>query len=426
MDSGYGVDSNFVRACLVALGLLCGLLQGCGGGPSDPPPVVLRSISVSPSAPQLALGVTQQFTANGTFSDGTTRDVSSQATWSSSSSAVATVTSSGLAKAVGVGSAQIQASSNSVSGSTTLQVTSAALQSISVSPSAPQLALGLTQQFTANGTFSDGTTGDVSSQVTWTSSSPTVASIVSGGLAKAVGVGSTQIQAGSNSVSGSTTLQVTAAVLSQINVTPAQASLVMNSWEAAPTQQFRATGVFSDGTQQDLTSTAAWSASPSTVASVSAGLATTLTVGSTSIMASSGSISGSGSLTVTTGLEKLSHIIFLVQENRSFDNYFGVLGQYRASKIAGALPTDVDGAGNLNPQPALPNANSPAQFISPYHFRTVCHDNASAGWFPSHDDVNSGMQDFLINVAKNTPATNDPYGDRPIGFYNEQDLPYYY
>src|SRR6266568_3619015 len=158
MDSGYGLDSNFVRACLVALGLLCGLLQGCGGGPSDPPPVVLRSISVSPSAPQLALGVTQQFTANGTFSDGTT--------------------------------------------------------------------------------------GDVSSQVTWTSSSPTVASIVSGGLAKAVGVGSTQIQAGSNSVSGSTTLQVTAAVLSQINVTPAQASLVMNSWEAAPTQQFRATGDF--------------------------------------------------------------------------------------------------------------------------------------------------------------------------------------
>ncbi|OLB88646.1 MAG: hypothetical protein AUI17_00695 [Acidobacteriales bacterium 13_2_20CM_2_55_5] len=42
----------------------------------------------------------------------------------------------------------------------------------------------------------------------------------------------------------------------------------------------------------------------------------------------------------TSGMTKLKHIIFYVQENRSFDNYFGVLGRYRASKN---LPSAIDG-----------------------------------------------------------------------------------
>jgi phospholipase C len=193
------------------------------------------------------------------------------------------------------------------------------------------------------------------------------------------------------------------------------------------TQQLTATGTFSDGSQQDITSTAAWSSSASGVATVnSAGLVSAAGVGSANITATSGSISGASAVTVTTGLEKLSHIIFLVQENRSFDNYFGVLGAYRANEVQGALATDVDGAGNLNPQPALPNAASPPQLISPFHFQTVCHENLPADWFSSHDNANSGLQDFLINAAKDHPTSFDPYGERPIGFYNQQDLPYYY
>src|SRR5207248_428919 len=43
------------------------------------------------------------------------------------------------------------------------------------------------------------------------------------------------------------------------------------------------------------------------------------------------------------GTSPIKHIIFLVQENRSFDNYFGRLGPYRAAKVPGASPNDVDG-----------------------------------------------------------------------------------
>jgi phospholipase C len=296
-----------------------------------------------------------------------------------------------------------------------------ALQSIVVSPSDPQLALGLSQQFAAKGAYSDGTTQDVTSKVAWTSSAPTVATVTSGGQVMALSLGTTKIQAVLSSISGFATLQVTAAQLKTITVNPGQASIVLNG-----TQQFSATGTFSDGTQQDITSTATWSASPPTVASVNAGVASALAVGSTTISATSSSISGSSTLTVTTGLEKLSHIIFFAQENRSFDDYFGMLGQYRASRVAGASPTDVDGAGNLSPQQALPNNAQPPQLISPYRFGTVCHDNVAGGWAGSHDDVNSGLKDFLINAAKEWPTTTDQYGDRAIGFYDQTDLPYYY
>src|ERR1700752_4637872 len=102
-------------------------LQGCGsvggGAPSSAAP--LRSISVTPSNDAIAQGSKQQFKAMGTYSDNSTRDLTSTATWSSSSAAVVTVSSTGVADAVGAGSATIEAASGSISGSTTVSVTAA-------------------------------------------------------------------------------------------------------------------------------------------------------------------------------------------------------------------------------------------------------------------------------------------------------------
>src|SRR5262249_49882146 len=93
-------------------------------------------------------------------------------------------------------------------------------------------------------------------------------------------------------------------------------------------------------------------------------------------------------LTVTAasnGLSNLKHIIFFVQENRSFDNYFGVLGQYRASL---GLPNNVDG---IDPNAALPNTQG--QLVHPYHYQTVCTENLSPSWNESHNIVNGGKMD---------------------------------
>ncbi|HXZ80502.1 MAG TPA: Ig-like domain-containing protein [Terriglobales bacterium] len=84
----------------------------------------LNSIQISPQNPSISLSSqpTQQFSAVGTFNDGTTKDVTSSVTWTSSNTAVATITTSGLAQGVASGSTTITASSGTVTASTTLQV----------------------------------------------------------------------------------------------------------------------------------------------------------------------------------------------------------------------------------------------------------------------------------------------------------------
>ena len=84
---------------------------------------VLVSIAVTPANPSIAVGQQQQFTSTGTYSDGSHQDLTSAATWTSSATSVATISSSGLATAVTAGSATIKATSGSINGSTILTVT---------------------------------------------------------------------------------------------------------------------------------------------------------------------------------------------------------------------------------------------------------------------------------------------------------------
>jgi hypothetical protein len=87
----------------------------------------LVSIAVTPAAPSIANGLTQQFTATGLYSDASTQDLTAEATWDSSDDAVATVSDTGLATAASVGSATVSATSGAVSGNATLTVIPAPL-----------------------------------------------------------------------------------------------------------------------------------------------------------------------------------------------------------------------------------------------------------------------------------------------------------
>jgi len=92
-------------------------------------PATLASVHISPLNPTIAANGTQQFFANATYSDNTMRDVTQNATWTSSNASVATVQSAGqlnpgLATGAGAGTAAIIVSFNGQSGSTSLTVTS--------------------------------------------------------------------------------------------------------------------------------------------------------------------------------------------------------------------------------------------------------------------------------------------------------------
>jgi uncharacterized protein YjdB len=116
---------------------------------------VLQSIAVTPANPTVGKGLTQQFTATGTYSDNSTPNLTAQVTWASATPSVA-IGATGLATPVNTGTSTISASLGAVSGSTVLTVTAAVQQSIAVTPANPTVGKGLTQQCVLSVTVRDG------------------------------------------------------------------------------------------------------------------------------------------------------------------------------------------------------------------------------------------------------------------------------
>ena len=185
-------------------------------------PATLVTVTVSPPVANVAVGAGEQFTATGTYSDLSTRDLTDSVTWSSSSTSTATVSNTGLATGVAVGAATITATDPNalVSGTAALTVTPipalpVTLVAVTVSPPVANVAVGAGEQLTATGTYSDLSTQNLTDSVTWSSSltsNATVSNIPgSQGLATGVADGATTISATdpNSLLSGTAVLTVT-------------------------------------------------------------------------------------------------------------------------------------------------------------------------------------------------------------------------
>ena len=176
---------------------------------SPPPAPTLTTITVTPTNSIILTGASQQFTATGTYSDGSTQNITSQATWASSNTVVATINTAGLATGNSAGDATISAALAGVTGNTTLTVKPPlTLTSITVMPTNSIILTGTLQQFTATGTYSDGSTQNITSQATWASSNTVVATINTAGLATGISAGDATISAALAGVINSTKLTV--------------------------------------------------------------------------------------------------------------------------------------------------------------------------------------------------------------------------
>jgi uncharacterized protein YjdB len=254
----------------------------------------LVSIAIAPAASSMPVNTGQQFTATGTYNDGSSADLTALVTWSSSTTATATVDATGLATALAAGSTNISAVFAGVTQSTTLTVTAPTIVSIAVTPVGQTLGIGISQQYVATATYSDGSSSDLSSGVTWSSTSPSVATVTASGVITTVAAGNTNITATLGALTDSSTLTVVAAHLTSIAVSPAVQSIA-----AGTTLQFSAVGSFDDGSTQLLTNLI-WSSSTLATATVDAlGIVTGVGSGTSTITATSGSVSGTASLTVT-------------------------------------------------------------------------------------------------------------------------------
>jgi len=264
---------------------------------------ILQSVVVTPSNPAIPLGLTQQFSATGVLSDGSTEDLTGVATWASTNTLVATIGNGGLATSHAQGNTMISATYLGITGSTLLTVAPPALASIAISPPNPSVHPGTSLQLSALGTFTDGSTQNITGSVSWSSGNSAVASVNSSGLVFASSAGTATITAAGNGfmgaiITGTTTVHVPA--LLSIAVTPADPTIPQGA-----TLQLHATGSYSDGSTLDLTNSVAWTSSQPTVAPVSnTGFMTGSAVGFSTISAAQGTIMAS--TTVLVGFSALS------------------------------------------------------------------------------------------------------------------------
>ena len=263
----------------------------------------VASVTVSPSATQeLMIGETVTFMATARTAGGAVRgDVS--ISWASSDTSVATITSAGVATAVGAGSAMVRATADGITSSpVTINVAEPpppepVVATVTVSPSEAMIETDATQQFAAKALTSDGMEIP-DAMFTWASSDEMVATVDGDGLASGVGAGDAMITATVDSVSGTATLTVSEPpppepVVATVTVSPSEASI-----EEGDTQQFEAMATTSDGMEiPDAEFT--WSSSDEMIATVDTdGLATGVGAGEAMITATADSISGAATLKV--------------------------------------------------------------------------------------------------------------------------------
>ena len=170
----------------------------------------------------------------------------------------------------------------------------------------------------------------------------------------------------------------------------------------------------------------------------------------------------SGGQTTGNSLQtSVNHIVIFVQENRSFDHYFGAMRQYwgdfgyadqafdglpqfPASSPAGAPPVNP----GCDPAFAFPGSdctvNAQSPMVESYHLKTQCVENPSPSWNESHVDLSltdptaapsgsassSFLNGFVFTAAHDArtiqPPFNDVTGQRVMGYYDGSDLNYYY
>ena len=239
-----------------------------------------------------------------TYADGvqsSSKDVTSSATWSSGTTAVATV-SGGTVTAIEAGTSAIKATYNGYSGSATVTVNDVLTYGLELSVTSATISVGNTKAIAANYiTFTNGnrtSSKTVTSSASWSSSNPAAAS-VSGGSVTAKATGSATITATYNGYSATATVTVEDDITYDYQLSPTSASVV----NGRTTKMTIVRRTFTNGTQtygEDYSSNFTWTSSNTSVATVgSNGVITGVGAGTATITAKYGGTTLTGTVTVT-------------------------------------------------------------------------------------------------------------------------------
>ena len=250
----------------------------------------IRSLAIAPATASVPKGSPLQFIATATYNNGTTGDVTAISTWTSLSPAVLSIVSTtGLATGVTAGSTSVTATVPGTTATATKAVTvlPPAIASLTLSPVTASVAPGGTMGYTATATYTDATTGSPAMGALILSSDNTgIATIDSSGMATGINGGVANLKAATGAVvSAPVQLTVTGPALQSISILPSAPSIVKGA-----SQQFSATGHYSDSTTKDLTTAVVWTSNSAnlTISNVAGtqGLASAAVVGPATVTAS--------------------------------------------------------------------------------------------------------------------------------------------
>ncbi|HTZ58601.1 MAG TPA: alkaline phosphatase family protein [Acidobacteriaceae bacterium] len=163
-----------------------------------------------------------------------------------------------------------------------------------------------------------------------------------------------------------------------------------------------------------------------------------------------GNASANATVTVNPGpgINSIDHVIFMLQENHTFDNYFGMLNPYRQTNGwnvgADGKTYNIDGIDDK--LSTISNSDDEGTSFPLFKFTSTCIDDESSDWLASFGDVNTYnfqtsrpilMNGFVHNAegyAKSCAASGatcsgsftDLTGQRSMGYYDQDFLNYYY
>lgn len=265
----------------------------------------IDAVQVSSEVDEVPKFTKAEFSATLIYETGGTKDITSEANWSSSDPEVAAVTTESDGSVVvdgkTEGASTIKAEHQGEVGATKVTVTSPVLTTLEIAPQDAELALGETVDIEATGEYKGGVQQNVTSKATWASKNSAVAKLIENESVESktiasVANGATTVEATFQSISDTAGISVTSAALTQISISPESKSI-----KAGKVLQLKAEGTFTDRSTKNLTDNVAWSSSDEELASISEdGVISALKAGDVSLTASQDSFSASAALTIVT------------------------------------------------------------------------------------------------------------------------------
>ncbi len=401
---------------------------------SNPPPTVSITASstsiVAGSSSILTVSATNATQVVITGSDGSTYTLQvTGGTQAVSPSSTTTYT----AKATGAG--------GNVSASLTVTVTSNPAPTVQISANPSAIMSGQSSTLTVTAVNATQVTIAASDGTTY----PPLAA--TGGVQAVSPSATTTYTANATGPGGSATATATVTVSANpaptVTISASPATVVAGNSSLLTVTATNATAVAISGTDGSAYTLASTGGTQAVTPSATATYTATAT-------GTAGKATAAATVTVTPAgsLQSVDHVIFMLQENHSFDNYFGMLNPYRVANHWNVgddgVTYQVDGIDDK--LTTISNQDDEGSAFPLFKFKSTCVDDESSDWLSSYGDVNRynflatrpiQMSGFVHNgegFAKScslpgatcSGSFTDLTGQRVMGYYDQDFLNYYY